>query len=300
MWRSSTDVDKDNVAFLAAKFGIPSKVGPKSQLKKEAPKRCHGALFTWQTSHGRLRDNLHHLGCLQVSVETQTDLCQHDNVLIVEFNSFVSWLSALAAKLGFHLWTACMELNTNPASKNKLHLHAFVCKHWKHWKQNDAFEPVEILPGEWSWQGFLPHVHVTQLRGNANPQRSFVAGLYYQEAPKLGSIFRDGNCKAFKDPCSVAKWVEKQQRRRGPGTCDHPWSLSRAGGGTLGGLAERGARECFSQPGVPLSHRQAPGRKGKRTLWDRSSFQMSPCAWQVATRGLAAKRLLCDSRLPRR
>lgn len=201
MWKAADLVVKANAYVLMEIAGAPGPSGAVDPELKEPRRMILGGLLTWQSAHGRGADRVNGMFRMGLSVTQVSEACELDSSLQAEFKAFSTWISAKVEHCGLDLWTCCMELNTEEAATNRLHFHAFVCLHWKKWKQGpDVFAPIEYIPSDWLWQGFHPHMTAARLRGHQNPYKTFGQALYYEAAPKIGSIFRAGNVTVFKEP----------------------------------------------------------------------------------------------------
>jgi hypothetical protein len=205
LWRNAAMVLQNNIWILQQRLGNPVPKAEKTVNASDSPRQVHGLLLTWQTSHGRSKDKIQDMQDNGLSINDMVDLCVHDSVLQSEFDTFTNWIDAMCKNVGFDVWSASMELNPRQTGRNKIHLHAYLCLHWKKWNQKgEPYNPIEVRPREWTWVNFCPHIAVARVRSNGSPQRHFVPGLYYQSAPKIGSIFRRSNIEVFKDTACPA------------------------------------------------------------------------------------------------
>lgn len=219
MWKDASDTVKANAHHLNCAVGLPGPGDARDLTHGEPTRFFVGALLTWQSRHGRVADRVADMFRMNLTSDQVAEACALDPLMCAEFRSFVDWIRARIDKCGLDLFTCSMEVNSESADKNRLHYHAFVCVHWKKWKQGvTVFQPVEMVPQDWIWQGFKPHAQITRMRGNVNPYRLFVNALYYQSAPKIGTVFREGNCEVFKDSplsCLVLFHQVSDARARG-------------------------------------------------------------------------------------
>ncbi len=197
-WPSVPPAVKDNFWAMRVSFGMPEVM---EQVAADVPDGVQdgpGAMFTWQTPYGRADDVLSKLFAVHASTSDMQEVAQHDESLIACFEDFVEWLREQAKANGMECWAASLELNSFDAAEARVHLHAYVCRHWKFWR-TPAWSRVDFKKSEWSWGGMTPHMVVANMRHTSSPMRPLTSGLYYIMAPKIGSIFRRSSLILWKD-----------------------------------------------------------------------------------------------------
>lgn len=172
------------------------------------PSALPGALFTWQTRIGRDADVVKSWMDAGIAGESLWELLSGELALKEEFGSFAGWFELQCREHGFHLWSACMEANTGRGRDAIVHLHAYGCLDWRR-KGSMAWRLVDIRPEEWKYNGFLPDVRGSVIKGNMNPKKVIPPALFYCQATKIGSIFTAGNVTPGQDlfdtkPCTPA------------------------------------------------------------------------------------------------
>lgn len=205
LWEAAAAEAKANFYLISQRLGKP---GPSAEAIAgrggKADRPVFAGLFTWQTSHGRKRDAVGELRRMRLSAAEMAEELVSNRLLEDEFANFTAWAAAMCSQEGFDVWTACMELNSTESQANALHLHLFVALRWDKFKTPD-WVPIAVRPSNWLWRGFTPHFKPTNLKANANPSRATFNGMYYNLAPKIGSIFRDGNREVWKDGAAACR-----------------------------------------------------------------------------------------------
>jgi len=197
LWKDAGSDVKHNAHALFQAFGLPEKVPLARLAAAEAPQHVIGGMFTWQTSWGRNHDLVGKLLAVGAAFDDIEDIMAHDSEFGCYFDGFMDWISDMCDAHGLECWSACLELNSQDARKARVHAHAYVCRHWKHWG-SDTWTPVSITPAQWMWDGVKPHFVSAKVKGNANPQKVLAGGLYYVCAPKLGSVMRQCSLTLYK------------------------------------------------------------------------------------------------------
>ena len=197
LWPDITIDVKDNFFALKEMFGMPD-VSEEHLLSLRVDSEVGpGAMLTWQTEYGRPEQPMRKLFEVDANPNDIVEIAQSDPGMQESFQRFADWISEQVELHELHCWSAAMELNSIGAPEARVHLHAYVCNHWKHWK-TPRFKRVQFESSQWIWCGYAPHVAVAKHRNNNNPHKLFVAGLYYLQSPKVGSIYRGGNLRLYK------------------------------------------------------------------------------------------------------
>ena len=152
----------------------------------------YGVMLTWQTMWGRSAGDTKRLFDAGVAIPEIAEACCQDPQLQTAFAEFSKWVAVCSGQVGFEVWQTSMELNSDTAEVNRVHLHAFMCRDWKFFKSFNWL-PRLVEPKEWDWRGIRPHVKLCTGRKSQNPQKSLIPALYYLTFPQVGSVFRDGN-----------------------------------------------------------------------------------------------------------
>lgn len=160
---------------------------------------CYGILLTWHTRWGRGADFVFEVLQNCRDREEQCDILRTHGPLEESFQSFDKWIAATSVQMGFAYYAACMELCEPDAPSGRVHLHAYLCLNWRHWRGGDWHPLTVALPGL-KWNEFTPHAQVAEAKSRGNPRRILQEGLYYCIAPKIGSLFRGANFALFKVP----------------------------------------------------------------------------------------------------
>jgi hypothetical protein len=204
-WKGMRPTCRSNWWLLSQRVAAP---GPKQETLEERALRqdieSYGVLLTWQSSWGRKHDVVQQLLAHGVSEKDRTDICRRDPQLQEAFEQFAKWIAVSSKRLGFEKWSAAMELNSATAGQNKVHFHAYMARDWRQWKKG-SWGKVSFRLAQMQYDCREPHASCSIIRQNANPTKVLAAGLYYQLAPKRGSIFCSGNCTIAKDTLKQAK-----------------------------------------------------------------------------------------------
>ena len=205
-WKEASEAFKANVFLLAQHLEIEGQAGPDAVvLADQRDVECHGVLLTWHTHWGRDGDYVADVFKNCDNMDDMANLLKVHEPLEDGFVRFTTWVSTLAESHGFKYWCCAMELNEPDSPKARVHLHTFMSLDWRHWK-TPRFERVLLCRDVLKWDGFSPHIVPTQTFGRQNPRRGLTEGLYYCIAPKIGSVFREGNFSLWKDTRPVARW----------------------------------------------------------------------------------------------
>ncbi len=157
-----------------------------------------GGLFTWHTMIGRRRDNVKELLDKGLRTLEIGELLQTDPEMQKHFADFCKFIDDMCQRVGFDIWSASMEMNSDSASKAVVHLHAYCCRHWKNWKRK-SLDTRSVVREHWKFGGMVPHFNPANVRNNMNPQRPLSQGIYYELCPKIGSVFKHSPLTPFVD-----------------------------------------------------------------------------------------------------
>ena len=110
-------------------------------------------------------------------------------------------------------WTACVELSLKAEDLGRLHLHCFLernCKEDKAWAKWGRIAERMIIRG----MG-VSHSAACAVRSRGrNRDRALTEGHYYCQAPKIGHVLHDSNCKKFEAIFPDSKMVVSLWRTR--------------------------------------------------------------------------------------
>jgi len=201
MWSKASEVCKEHCFAVLQAVGmpIPCTAGPKTE--DDGLMQCFGVMATWQTKWGRDGDCVGRMAAARVDSKDMQDIARQDVDMLKFFNRFAAWIRDSVADWGFEVWACSMELNSEEAVTNRVHLHAYLCKDWRKWKQQ-LWQKATFQTSQLVFELMRPHLAPAALKHNANPIRVLPGGLYYVLAPKIGSLHRLGNVTVFKEPCA--------------------------------------------------------------------------------------------------
>lgn len=199
VWNLTSMGVKSNAHVLLLRFGKPNLDQRCKHIQEETTLETYGVLLTWQTNWGRSED---FVGCMLDVGVAQVDLehvCRNNASFQQYFDEFSLFVQTEAERYGFDVHATSLELNAEGSETNKVHLHAYVCRHWKHWKQA-GWEQRLFRKTWWTFGDYVPDARVVSLRHKANPVRALTTGIYYVIAPKIGSVFRRSSVALWKEP----------------------------------------------------------------------------------------------------
>ena len=78
-------------------------------------------------------------------------------VLKAYFEKCCAMVEERSRKLGFELWGASLELNSETAEVARVHVHAFVCRHWKHYR-DEGWELRSVDLADFDFLEQPPHM----------------------------------------------------------------------------------------------------------------------------------------------
>lgn len=212
-WNSAKPAVKSNACLLMRQTEHMPLDPSEKTTPRPANHECYGCILTWQTRWGRGGDALDEFLSRGLHIDDLTELCRTVAPLREAFDEFVIWISQVVQDLGMSFWSCAMELNGTESAVSVVHLHAFVCKNWAAWN-SPQFTKVVISPTKLAWNNMVPHPQPTRIGNRQNPQRALMGGLYYQLAPKVGSLFTASNQVLWKARPRWTCEVKRGQRRR--------------------------------------------------------------------------------------
>lgn len=213
-WNEASSAVKSNACLLMRQTEHLPPAPLEDGTRKPSSHECYGCILTWQTRWGRGGDVLDEFVSRGLRMDDLTELCRTLAPLKDAFDEFVTWIAEeVVPALRMTYWSCAMELNSTESSVARVHLHTFVCKNWSFWGSPN-FTKAVITPVKLVYNHMVPHPQPTRLGNRQNPQRALMGGLYYQLAPKIGSLFTASNMKPWKARPRWAFEVKRGQWRR--------------------------------------------------------------------------------------
>lgn len=199
LWRHASPGVRQHAWLLSKRVGMPVPATKSSTSPLEKAIEGAGFIITWQTGWGRSSDVVGKMFSAKADPADILEVAKAAPLLRQYFDDFCDFVASMSERAGLEVYGVSLELNTADAETNRVHVHAFVCRHWKQWRQSD-WERRSLFASEWSFNDVKPYVVPTTMKANANPLRPLTSGLYYVLAPKIGSVFRRSNLTVWKDP----------------------------------------------------------------------------------------------------